>query len=1097
MDNKHITRDYSAHKQSIIRPNGEYVKLEVFSYKHNLTKYFLAEDNSIKSYKNAVKTSWKSWSCYKYKKPSSTTSSDSNDMVFNIPFNAIEDGEYRIDVIYEKSNHIFGSNEKSLNTGKNLAGNITITKGKNTVYNKNHKYYGHNNVIKRIPIFQKLNKGSHTIKINIPHNCYFMGVIVRRVITLVGDNFYGDSLGSEEGSLMLTTASFTNSDITKPSELTVEIGYDDALECEYSASGFYIDYMDEVNFYVKDNDNKIQRIFGGYVSSILPDANRTKLTIACADRLIDGQNKYVLDQMVMNGGTKKQSEDEYSSYMTKNFNTYPQALLYLCQIHETTLNSNISSDYTVDGEKFHNGIVLAYGSSKKIKKIKAYNGKTKESKNYIMVRNNSSSAKKQVFTLYDARNYTKKPLEFTNYPYLHITYGLGDPMTTYDTKITETVDVTSTTAGTQKFGKCGVSQDGKYVMAIGTTSSAKDEGSYGTYYKTIFVNKCPHCGKATLRWDSCRSDTKCIYTQNWNGSKGSWGVAPIETEITCNSCDSDFSAQGIEKDSPWAKLTKVSKTVKSSLAEQNKLHRGEMTAIPKTGENISSDDIFKAITKEAFKYQYVLYGETYQTYTDMKKHGKGDCWGFSDLIFTMLSKYGVKCKIVQYGTSQSDAHRSVLYVNGNGQWVDFPYREYGWGTRYNNNLNNTDSSKSGSIIKINKSGSKISDIKTTSTSTTKKQTTTIKNSVGYDKSKPFQGFLKITYSLQQSFNAKKYSLYVKFTQNVNNYSISLNTGLSLYWINNTIKKSSLDKNITDYLRILHHNENARFYLHSIHFITPIVKATSVNKDVNWYKLDATTNDNSSCKMNLYQITFNDMKGVEASELNSCGKSINTVMGEVINEAGYNVNMTYGTHRKDDRINFRVVNQTSESFTASEGDNNNILSWNSISYSPLSKLFNISLQVFKNGQVYNYIETKDTKSIFQYGEQTTLQTSNDSISIKEAYYNATKSDKLNPSQSYSYTITVPNYPNLKIGDLVKVVANAKNLNDVKEVKSIKISFEHDKMPRIRTEIGLDELAPDIQLKKNIRNLKANTKKESTYFSSTADPVTDEIYYEWDR
>lgn len=88
------------------------------------------------------------------------------------------------------------------------------------------------------------------------------------------------------------------------------------------------------------------------------------------------------------------------------------------------------------------------------------------------------------------------------------------------------------------------------------------------------------------------------------------------------------------------------------------------------------------------------------------------------------------------------------------------------------------------------------------------------------------------------------------------------------------------------------------------------------------------------------------------------------------------------------------------------------------------------------------------------------------------------------------------PNLKIGDLVKVVANAKKLNNIKEVKSLKVVFQHDKLPRIQTTIGLDELAPDIQLQANIRKLRNNAKEESTEFDSSASPVTNEMYYEWD-
>jgi hypothetical protein len=194
----------------------------------------------------------------------------------------------------------------------------------------------------------------------------------------------------------------------------------------------------------------------------------------------------------------------------------------------------------------------------------------------------------------------------------------------------------------------------------------------------------------------------------------------------------------------------------------------------------------------------------------------------------------------------------------------------------------------------------------------------------------------------------------------------------------------------------------------------------------------------------------------------------------------------------------VVNNTSEQFVASEGDNNNILQWNSINYSPIGSLFNLSRCVFKTDDTkYYYIDSHDTKSVLQYGEQCTLQSTSDPISIAQAYFNATESDKFNPSQTYTYTITVPNYPKLRIGDLVKVVANAKKLNNLKEVNSIKFTFEHDKMPRLRTEIGLGELAPDIQLKKNIRELRSKAKEEDTAFGGTATPISDEMYYQWDR
>ena len=1087
MDSKHIERDYSAHRKSTIRPYDEYVKLEIFSFNNKYTSTYLREDNSLPQGKNCEKTSWKSWNCYK-------SEDKQNEMEFTIRYNCLTTGQYRIDLIYEQNNNIHKKvGKKNTNTSKDLIGHITIGKE----HDKDIRFDGENNVLKRHSTFVNLKKGGKKIKINVPHNCYFYGVIIRKVLKFVGDNYYGDSLGSEKGNLVLTSCTLTHSDMSKAKELSADVFYDDAIVDTKSESGFHIDYHDECNFYVKNDDGEIKRVFGGYVSSILPDNDLKKLTIHCADRLIDGQNKYVLDQMTLGGGTTDPKDSDHKNLM-KNFDGYAQALEFICNIHETTLKSNISKQYTVDGENFHEGFTVTYGKKKKIKSITASNGVAKPSKNFILLRNNPSSKKKQTWTLYDASKNGKKPPEITNYPYFHITYGISEPKTTWTTKTTETVSTGTkdTKGGSGTYNKCGQSSDGKTLMSIAKPSAGRSEGlSYNTFYKTIFENKCPYCGSA-LVWDYGLDGADCVHCGGYSHSKKEWGDIS-ESEVTCSSCCSDFcGATGWEKDGSFSNRLKiVEKPVASSDAERKKLNQGEMSGV-------DADEIFKAISKIAFNYRYDL-DTGASSYSDMKSSGVGECWAFSDLIFTELKRYKVSCRIMNYPTSASGNHRSVQYKDKNGKWQNFPYREYGWNTKYNNMLNDTSGVWGGRVVAEYK-GNNIDGAK--GVASTKTQTSTITHTKGYDKDKPFQGYIRITYSVNsQSFKAKKHNLDVKFTQTpTTQRSLS---GIKLYWVNNTIKKATLrlenNRTLKDYFNMIH-GEGSKIYLQSIQMITPIVPVKKgkdgKQQDTSWYKLDKSTDDQSSCKLNLYQITFDDNQGADPLDLSSCGKSVNAMLKDLTDKAGYYVDISYGLHRKDDRINFRVNNNTKTQFTASEGDNNNILSWSSISYSPVSSMFNKSIQVFKNvknTKQYRYIGTKDGKSILNYGEQTILKTNNEVMSEKEAYFNAIYSDKYNPSQTYTYTITVPNYPNVKLGDLVKVVANANKLNSVKEIKSLKLSFDTSKIPRIRTEIGLDELAPDIQLQKNIRKLREKAEKQSTEFTSTATPVTEDIYYEWDK
>ncbi|MBQ4031572.1 MAG: pseudomurein-binding protein, partial [Bacilli bacterium] len=70
------------------------------------------------------------------------------------------------------------------------------------------------------------------------------------------------------------------------------------------------------------------------------------------------------------------------------------------------------------------------------------------------------------------------------------------------------------------------------------------------------------------------------------------------------------------------------------------------------------------------------------------------CWGVSDLIYTELKSKGVTARVMQYPTSMASNHRSVQYMDSDGTWKNFPYREYG----FNSLFNDTDAVNSGEVI---------------------------------------------------------------------------------------------------------------------------------------------------------------------------------------------------------------------------------------------------------------------------------------------------------------------------------------------------------------------------------------------------------------
>ena len=1155
MTSEHIYRDWTGHKEEVFRPMHEYCGVEIFSYEHKLTKTYHINNYDFKG-ENQKKVSHRHLTCFEAANESHfTIELDYNctepgdyriDLLYENKNSQDYVGAYTLThsttkTVYKNSATIsktlsdisaYNKKLKEVQEASALTYKNKVKKAKE-IYNKSKKtkadkkayedavakakklskaevqkikdliaklqskvvktprlvgsslnFDGEPNVLKRTTLFVTMgDTGIHRLAVDVPTNCYFIGAIIRKIKLFTGDNI--DSAGT---NLALTECDVTHSDMTKPSEANFTVAYSQTFDNPLSRSGFYMDYMDEVNIYYRVNDKlngEVVRRFGGYISTVKLDNDRTTLQFSCADRLQEGETKYILDTLLILNGTTASNEMEY--YNPINFNSYGQALKYICDVFEVTLDSNISKNYLVQGEKYSTGFAIKFGKNKDIKKIKTTNCTTKVNKNNIMLRNNASGKKKQVFELYNAQDNAKaKPIDITNHLTFHMTYGLGATKTDSKNTVIEQVDNSANAAGSQKFTKCGRSQDGKYLMAIGQRSVGRGKSTYpySQIYRAIFENKCPHCG-GKLVWDSGRKDSDCVHCGHYKHSKREWGNI-AETEITCSSCCADFcSVTGWDKDGHYSKRLKyVKRPVKSSKAEQNKLHKGEMSAVAKTGVKVSSDDVLKSVAKIAKKYKYERGNAS--TYSAMKKSGKGDCHAFSDCIFTELKKYKVACRIYQYATSASNTHQEVYYKNAKNGWSRFPYAKY----NFNHMLYTTKGANTKSKPLKEYKGGNIASV-TSKGSNSSTQTTTTTTTNGYDKDAPIQGYIQIVYSTEQSFKAKTKNVNLNFTQKAGtNNDVS---GLSAVWVNNATRKTSVDLKYW----FADNEPGKRIYLHAIKFIAPKIKTTTEEDKVTWYTSDKSTHDNSSCKMNLYQIIFDDNKALNPADLQSCGKSVTDMLFDLVTQSKYLVSMTYEQHRCDDRIHFRVDNDNTVKFYATEGDDNNILDWSNITYTPVSTLRNKSICVFKDtANKYKYVDTADIGSMLNYGEKTTLQTISEQTGSKEAYFNARNSADYNPEQQYTYTIIVPYAPKLELGDLVQVVSNYRKLNDVKTVESIKITYKNTQMPTIQTEIGLDEIEPYLRVRKEQENLRKQAKSDKTYFGRTASPIEDEEIYIWD-
>ena len=1077
MVKKHISRDYSGHKKEVIRPD-EYIMFECFSYDHYYTRVLNVD--SVRSI-NTTHTSLRSYNVLR---------SNNGVDFFTVSFDYTvpERATYRVDVVYEQSNIMEGDTDPAFND--DLVGSYSV-KSATFTDEDDILFDGQNHALKRITLFFDLNPDTYSFDFEIPPNCYFMGAIVRKILYYSGDNV--DSAGT---NLQFTKADLTSSDMCKSSELTVTIGYDDALEYPASPSGFYIDYMDECNLYVKDTEENIIQIFGGYVSSIQEDDDRTQLTIHCADRLQGGENKYVLAELAFKRGTRSFDTNEYTDDMEISFENYAQALKYLCSCYEVTLDSNIDDNYLVGGEKYHEGFIIDYGKRNEKLSVSAVNGIVENNQNFVTLRNQSDASKEQVFTIFDYTQTSKEPIKLNskgndvdnNYGWMHITYGMGEAVHETEKKIREKVAAQSYTTTAYesgandsiasslphvisiKFGKCGVSSDKKYLMAIGWESKHKNSKTYpyGTYFKSVFWNYCPYCKEwGILRW-------------NWRG-KCLGRKSVHEGEITCTKCDNDFNITDGYKKITGSKLQliKAADTVKSSKKELNKLLSGNMEWTLGENKQVDPDEVFKNIAKICSKYKYDAKSGSTAAY--LRKHHKGDVYAFNDLIFSELTKYGIVSKIVE---NPKKTKCSVLYKNKKNEWTNFPYRKY----NFNSKLSAIPNAKSATVKAQNNVGGTIGQIKKSST-TSKIQTRKKTYKYGYDVDNPFKAYLKIGFSTTTDPNAKVYYVYPSFTLNANDSAAV--TGLDTFWINNATRESTVHPNLVKFIKSSFLEVgDSDIYLRTIQFITP-------KNNENWYTSDDSVADESSCKLNLYQIVFNDQEGVNPSDLNCCGKAITDVFTEIVGDANYVVFMDYAKHRCDDKVNFNVVDQSTAKFRAEEGDNNNILKWGNINYTPVSKMHNRSVVVYKStDNMYYYVDTIEIGSILNYEEQISLQSENEQIGEKQAYYVARNNNDFNPNQSYTYSVTVPGYPNVHLKDLVEVVSDKRKLNAVEVLEAITVNYDIGQIPRIRTELSLGELPDDIMVSNSLKQLRESTKK-NTIFGATATPNSNKSVYTWDK
>ena len=1007
---KHNKKSWSDYQRYSSHVYDEHFLLELFHNEKEYEQQHHCTAPSGMTVSNAEIEYWKAELNYR--------SRDGNNYYLHTDFVCNETGEYNIEIIYRTSieNNPF---KIVLDIDDNAHDEWLVgsPEYRSRLINRKH--------------FQK---GTHHLKITSNANVYIITVAFKKITEHRAD----DSL-KRENRLTLIKASHKVSKMVGADELSFELLYDNDWEDTESLTNYFFDFRDEVNFYLINNDGEMEQVFGGYVSSCTLGSNNTILTVNCAGRLIDGDNRYIVEEMNI-GGTASILEENYPLEYVRNFDNYNDAIEYLFQNYELPLSSNV---YDIIHAKQYENIEFDCSSKEAFDRMVAENVKKELMPLGAYIRN-ASGVNTQKLIVYDKDWFvTGEPINLTNFPIFYITYGMGEEVTTLE--VSESTDESGDSVSTG--GVINVNMMPSCGCCGGTVA-------YKRYQKS-WKNYCPNCGKSGTLTDN----PKGVY----------------EGEITCSmrlgGCDADYCGYcGGDK---WGggKCRRVKLTPASASENSN---AGDTTG----GASTSTINVIEKIISRCSKYNY---GSGISTVQLMRKKGYGDDKAFSDLIYSELVDMGVGAKLVTSVKGDVADFHSVQLKNTSGAYVDFPYTSDGFKQYFGDNLTPTTGSKT---VIYSHDGFGVDP----STGIIEGEGAI---SSGFDKDKPFHAYIVIDYTT--TTNGKHYQAYLDFTANKpDNYMTW--SGLTPIFLNNIINTSSV--NIIDRIRSIWHEDGSEnVYLHKLWF-----EYIVANEEAVLYQEDEENNtDQSSCRMILCNVGFRSGTVLNPVDLGSTGKTINSVIETVCESGELKLKFYPAQHREDDKVLLTKDKSWSPTFTIDESKN--VLSISNWSFNPVSDYKTRSLVVFKNkmedeekGAVYNYTESRTPYGIARYGEINQLTSLSSDISTQEAYYNARK--EWNNRVGDSMTVTVYGCPpNLHMGDYVECLFEKSEYNDIKEVLSIEHEYDIKQAPHIQTKLGLNRPNPELLLRNKFEQDRKETKEHQTLFSRTA--VYDDDVYTWEE
>ena len=424
---RHITRNFNANKTHRIRYDEDDFICQIFRFDKTQEQQYSAYVGNVKS-----NGEYKNWHGLKVLK-----SKNKERLSLTFTYEATESSDnYRLEFLFGNT-YLTPTKKKK---DKSLKSNAEIYVNGELQDTAKGSFWNSNDVnFNRHHQYIHLDKGINTIEYRLVSNSVFVGLSIKKfeIWEAQRNNYSNDKL-----TMIKATVEHTNE--LQINTMTAEFMYyhklDELLEPtnpNANRSGLIFDYRDEINLYVRDIYGEMQQVFGGYISTAeISDDDLTKVTLECADRMIDLDRRYNISEITLKDEKKSDEENyDYSVDYLKDYDYYSSALKFLLKSSELPLKTNVKLG---DPLVTRNTWKLATYKKGATEKLDTGNASATVNKKSMTLRNGNDTLKPQHITIYNNKS---RNVCLNDYPNLYFHYGMGVPLWTEEYETTDSITV--------------------------------------------------------------------------------------------------------------------------------------------------------------------------------------------------------------------------------------------------------------------------------------------------------------------------------------------------------------------------------------------------------------------------------------------------------------------------------------------------------------------------------------------------------------------------------------------------------------------------------------------------------------------------------